>query len=187
MRPLDIIYSMLYRTSSRLIVNYIDSGDAVPGHRNPEQRLRELGYQLPHPPPPVAMYQGAVRIGDFLFLSGHGPLRDGERPYRGKLGRDLGVEDGQASAQIVTLNALATAKAELGSLDRITRFVKLLVFVNSDPEFISQHLVADGASKLIKDVFGPEVGAHARSAVGIATLPFGISVEIEMVLAVTST
>jgi enamine deaminase RidA (YjgF/YER057c/UK114 family) len=153
---------------------------------DPEQRLRELGHELPTPPPPVAMYQPAVRVGDLLFLSGHGPLRDGERPYRGKLGRDLSVEDGRASAEIVALNALATTKAELGSLARVTRVAKLLVFVNSDPEFTEQHLVADGASQLINDVFGPEIGAHGRSAVGLATLPFNISVEIEMILAVAS-
>jgi enamine deaminase RidA (YjgF/YER057c/UK114 family) len=120
-----------------------------------------------------------VTVGELVFVSGHGPYRDGEFAYVGKLGRDLDVATGQESAQLVMLNLLASLKAEIGELDRVRRVVKLLVLVNSDPEFAEQHLVANGASDLLVEVFGEEIGRHARSAVGMAALPFGISVEIE--------
>ncbi len=151
--------------------------------RSPEARLRDLGIDLPEPPPPVANYVGLVTVGDVVFVSGHGPYQDGEYIYRGKLGRELDVETGRQSARLVAVNMLATLKAELGELDRIARVVKLLVMVNSDPDFIRQPEVANGASDLLVEAFGPERGTHARSAVGLAVLPFGISVEIEGVFA----
>ena len=120
-----------------------------------------------------------MRVGELVFVSGHGPYRDGEFLYRGKLGRDLDVAAGQASAQLVMLNLLASLKAEIGELDRVRRVVKLLVMVNSDPEFGEQPAVANGASDLLVEIFGPERAKHARSAVGMGALPFGISVEIE--------
>jgi len=146
---------------------------------SPETRLAELGLMLPSPPLAVANYVGLVRVGDILFVSGHGPNEGGDYAFKGKLGRDLDVPAGQRAAQLVILNLLATIKQEIGELDRIRRIVKLLVFVNSDPEFKEQYLVANGASDLLVKIFGEERGLHARSAVGIATLPFGISVEIE--------
>ena len=145
----------------------------------PEERLRELGLELPPPAVPVANYIGCVAVGKTLFVAGHGPLRDGKAVYTGKLGRDVDVAQGQEAARLVALNMLATIKAEIGELSRVKRVVKLLVMVNSDPEFGEQPLVANGASDLFVAVFGEERGKHARSAVGMATLPFGISVEIE--------
>lgn len=151
----------------------------------PEERLRELGFEIPEPPPPVANFVGLVTVGDLAFVSGHGPYENGEYVFRGKLGRDLDVETGQRSARLVALNMLGTLKAELGELDRIARVVKLLVMVNSDPSFTEQPRVANGASDLLVEAFGPERGKHARSAVGLAVLPFDISVEIEGVFAVS--
>ena len=120
-----------------------------------------------------------MTVGELVFVSGHGPYRDGEFVYRGKLGRELDVAAGQESARLVMLNLLASLKAEIGELDRVRRVVKLLVLVNSDPEFGEQPAVANGASDLLVDVFGPERGPHARSAIGMGALPFGIPVEIE--------
>ena len=145
----------------------------------PEQRLAELGIELPDPNPAVGSYVGAVTVGNIVFVSGHGPYEDGEFVYKGKLGREVDVPTGQAAARLTILNLLASLKAEIGELDRVTRVVKLLVLVNSDPEFGEQPSVANGASDLLVEVFGPERGRHARSAIGMGALPFAISVEIE--------
>jgi enamine deaminase RidA (YjgF/YER057c/UK114 family) len=144
-----------------------------------ETRLVELGIDLGPPPPPVANYVGAVRVGELLFVSGHGPYDGREYVHRGKLGRDLDVETGQKAARLTILNLLASVRAELGSLDRVERVVKLLCMVNSAPDFADQPLVANGASDLLVEIFGEERGRHARSAVGMGALPMGISVEIE--------
>lgn len=149
-----------------------------------EVRLRELGLELPAPPPPVANYVGAVRTGNLVFVSGHGPYRDGEFVYLGKLGRELDKETGYQAARLVMLNSLASLKAVIGDLDKVTRVVKLLGMVNSTPEFADQPFVINGASDLLTEIFG-ERGRHARSAVGMSALPFGISVEIEMVVEVS--
>ena len=149
-----------------------------------ERLLEKRGLSLPQPPTAVANYVGAVSTGDLVFVSGHGPVRDGEHIFIGKLGRDLDVAEGQQSAQLVILNALATLKREIGDLDRVTRIVKLLVLVNSAPDFTEQHLVANGASDLLVEIFGEERGRHGRSAIGMGSLPFGISVEIEMIVEV---
>ena len=145
----------------------------------PEQRLAELGIELPEPNPPVANYVGAVTAGKLVFVSGHGPYRDGGYVYRGKLGRDVDIPTGQQAARLTMINLLASLKAEIGELDRVRRVVKLLVMVNSDPEFGEQPEVANGASDLLVEVFGAERGSHARSAVGMGALPFAIPVEIE--------
>jgi enamine deaminase RidA (YjgF/YER057c/UK114 family) len=145
----------------------------------PEERLAELGYELPAPNPAVGTYVGAVTVGSIVFVSGHGPYRDGEFVYKGKLGREVDVPTGQEAARLTIVNLLASLKAEIGELDRVRRVVKLLVLVNSDPEFGEQPAVANGASDLLAEAFGPERGAHARSAIGMGALPFGISVEIE--------
>ena len=150
----------------------------------PEARLSTLGIELPRPNPAVANFVGAVTLGQAVFVSGHGPYRDGEYIYRGKLGAEIGVATGQQAARLTIINLLASLKAEIGELDRVTRIVKLLVLVNSAPEFAEQHLVANGASDLLVEVFGEERGRHARSAIGVAALPFGISVEIEGIFAV---
>jgi enamine deaminase RidA (YjgF/YER057c/UK114 family) len=146
-----------------------------------EQRLSDLGLKLPAPPAPVANYVGAVTAGNLVFVSGHGPYRDGKFLYLGKVDSVVSVEDAYKSAQLVILNALASLKAEIGSLDRVRRVVKLLGMVNSDPGFARQPEVINGASDLLTKVFG-ERGQHARAAVGMGALPGGISVEIEMVV-----
>jgi len=150
-----------------------------------EERLRDLGLQLPSPPKAVANYVGAVRSGNLVFVSGHGPFRDGQFVYIGKLGRELDTKAGYEAARVVILNCLASLKAEIGDLDKVTRIVKLLGMVNSAPDFGEQPDVINGASDLLTKMFGDDVGKHARSAVGLGALPFGISVEIEMIVEIS--
>ena len=150
----------------------------------PENRLAELGLELPKAPSPIANYVPAVRTGNLLYLSGSGPAaRPDGTPPRGKLGRDLTIEEGYGAARLVGLNLLARLKAELGDLDRVKRVIKLLAMVNSSPDFNQPPAVANGCSDLLVDVFGDK-GRHARSAVGMATLPNDIPVEIEMIVEV---
>ena len=150
-----------------------------------ESRLKEKTITLPTPNTPVANYVGAVRAGNLLFVSGHGPLRtDGKPAVRGKVGRELSVEQGYQVAREVGLNLLATTRASLGSLDKVKRVVKVLGMVNSADGFGDQPKVINGFSDLMVEVFGEAIGKHARSAVGMAELPMGIPVEIEMVLEV---
>ncbi|MCF3171929.1 RidA family protein [Streptomyces sioyaensis] len=147
------------------------------------RRLEELGLTLPPLLPKLANYVPAKTVGELVFVSGHGPLNpDGSVKYRGRLGADFTVADGKEAARLVTMNILSALQAELGDLDRIREFVKLLVMVQSAPDFQEQHVVAEGASDLLTEVFGPECGSHARSAVGMMSLPFGIAVEIEAVV-----
>ena len=145
-----------------------------------EERLAELGIELAAPFTPIANFVLAVRTGSLVYLSGHGPILDGKPVYTGKVASQVSVEDGYQAARLTMLGCLRTLQDELGSLDRVTRFVKLLGMVNSDPGFTDQPKVIDGASDLLVEVFG-ERGRHARSAVGLASLPLGISVEIELV------
>ena len=150
-----------------------------------DARLKEKNITLPQPSTPIANYVGAVRAGNLLFVSGHGPLRtDGQPSARGKVGRDLTVEQGAQVAREVGLSLLATVRASLGSLDRVKRVVKVLGMVNSADGFGDQPKVINGFSDLMVEVFGEAIGKHARSAVGMAELPMGIPVEIEMVLEV---
>ena len=148
-----------------------------------ESKLKALGLQLPLPPQPVATYSPAVRVGDLLFLSGVLPMRDGQLAFSGKLGRDLTVEEGMEAAKLSLLNALAIAKQQLGSLDRINRVVKIVGYVASAEGFAQQPEVLNGASDLLVAVFG-EAGRHARVAVGAAELPRRAPVEIEVILAI---
>lgn len=146
-----------------------------------EARLKELGIELPEVPKPIANYVRSVRVGTLLFLAGHGPQRDGRQVSIGKVGRDLTVEEGAQAARLVGLNLLASTREALGSLDRVKRIVKVLGMVNSADGFGDQPKVMNGFSDLMVEVFG-EAGRHARSAVGMAELPMGISVEIEMIV-----
>lgn len=148
-----------------------------------EDRLTALGHTIPDPGPPVANFVNAVRTGNLVFVSGHGPQRDGKMVYVGKVGKDVDVETGRKAAELVMLNCLGTLKKELGDLDRVTRVVKLLGMVNCSPDFTEQPKVINGASDLLVAAFG-EAGRHARSAVGMSSLPFDISVEIEMIVEV---
>jgi enamine deaminase RidA (YjgF/YER057c/UK114 family) len=149
-----------------------------------EARIKELGLTLPQPPKPGGNYVPGVRVGNLLYLSGHGPSRvDGVPAARGKLGRDLSIEEGYKVAREVGVNLLGTARSLLGSLDKVKRVVKVLGMVNSAEGFGDQPKVINGFSDLMVEVFG-ENGRHARSAVGMAELPSGIPIEIEMILEV---
>jgi len=147
-----------------------------------EARLQELGLELPSPAAPVGNYVPAVRTGNLVFLSGHGPIGK-DRVIAGKLGKDLPVEEGYEAAKIVALGLLGSLKDLIGDLDKVRRVVKLLGMVNCDSVFMEQPRVINGASDLLVEVFG-ERGKHARSAVGMNALPFGIAVEIEMIVEV---
>jgi enamine deaminase RidA (YjgF/YER057c/UK114 family) len=148
-----------------------------------EARLAELGIELPEVFPPAGLYVGAVRTGDLLFLSGAGPVRPDGTIVTGKIGRDIEPDVGRHAARLTGLQLLATMRSELGSLDRVARVVKILGMVNGAPGFNRTPQIIDGCSELFIDVFG-EAGRAARSAVGMAELPFDISVEIEAVVEV---
>lgn len=149
-----------------------------------DARIAELGIAFPEPARPMGNYVPGVRVGNLLFLSGHGPVRAEGRPLpRGKVGRDLTTEEAYKVAREVGVNLLASARALLGSLDRVKRVVKVLGMVNSAEGFGDHPKVINGFSDLMVEVFG-ENGRHARSAVGMADLPMGIPVEIEMILEV---
>ena len=143
-----------------------------------------MGITLPSPGAPVANYVSAVRSGNLLFLAGAGPAQgpDGKMP-RGKLGKELSVEEGYRVARSVGLVQIARLKDMLGELDRVRRIVKLLAMVNSTPDFAEQPAVINGCSDLLVEVFGDK-GRHARSAVGMSSLPSSIPVEIEMIIEV---
>ena len=147
-----------------------------------ESRLEHLGISLPAEPVPIANYVPGVRTGNLLYLSGLGPASraDGATPS-GKVGRDLTTEQGYEAARLTGINILARMKGELGDLDRVRRVVKLLGMVNSAPDFNQQPAVVNGCSDLLVEVFG-EKGRHARSAVGMASLPNDIPVEIEVII-----
>ena len=150
-----------------------------------EARLKDKGITLPTPTTPLANYVGAVQTGNLLFLSGHGPFRpQGKFTHVGKVGAELTLEQGYQVAREVGLNLLATARAALGSLDRVKRVVKVLGMVNATEDFGEQPKVINGFSDLMVEVFGEAVGKHARSAVGMGSLPMQIPVEIEMVVEV---
>ena len=150
-----------------------------------EATLKSRNIALPTPSTPMANYVSAVRTGNLLFLSGHGPVRtEGKPSARGKLGKDLSTEQGYQVAREVGLSLLASARTSLGSLDKVKRVVKVLGMVNSADGFQEQPKVINGFSDLMVEVFGDVIGKHARSAVGMAELPMGIPVEIEMILEV---
>jgi len=150
----------------------------------PEQKLKQLGIDLGAVSAPVASYVNAVRTGNLLFLAGKGPRPDasGARP-KGKVGREYTTEQAYQHARTVGLDLLAVMRAELGSLDRVKRVVKVLGMVNAVPEFTEHPKVINGCSDLFVEVFG-EAGRHARSAVGMGSLPMGIPVEIEAIVEV---
>ena len=144
-----------------------------------EQRLSELGITLPVPPAPVASYVPYTVSGKLVVISGQIPLENGKPHYIGKLGADISLEDGQAAARLCAVNLIAQLKAACGGdLDRVTRCLRLGVFVNATPDFTQQPEVANGASDFIVQVFG-DSGRHARAAVGAGSLPRGVAVEVE--------
>lgn len=152
-------------------------------HSDPEAKLKELGITLPDPPKPVANYVNGVQTGNLIFLAGKGPRRPNGSEMRGKLGKDLSVEQGYEAARLAAINQLAVLKAMLGDLNRVKRIVKVLGMVNSDPSFTDQPAVMNGFSDLMVEVFG-ERGKHARAAVGMVVLPRDQAVEVEMIVEV---
>jgi enamine deaminase RidA (YjgF/YER057c/UK114 family) len=149
---------------------------------NIQTRLQELGITLPATNAPAAAYVMAVHTGNQVFLSGHIARQQG-KPFVGKLGRELTTEQGKLAARAVAIDLLASLQACIGDLNRVSRIVKVMSLVNSTPEFTEQHLVTNGCSELLADIFGPR-GQHARSAFGVAQIPFGACVEIEMIVEV---
>lgn len=149
-----------------------------------EARLRQLGIVLPETTPPRNTYVPTVRVGELLFVAGHGPGSVEGKPIVGKLGRDLDVAAGQQAARHAGLRILASVREALGSLDKVARVVKTLGMVNSAPDFAEQPAVVNGCSNLMVEVFGEEAGKGARSAVGMGALPGGIPIEVEMVFQV---
>ena len=147
-------------------------------------RLRELGYELPGVAKPLASYVPAVRVGDQVWTSGQLPLVEGSLPLTGKVGAELTTEQAQEQARIAALNALAAIDAEVG-LDNISRVVRIVGFVASDPAYGDQPVVINGASDFIGEVFG-DAGKHARSAVGVAALPKNAPVEIELIVEIAA-
>ena len=144
------------------------------------QRLAELGITLPPVAVPAAAYVPFVRSGSLVFLSGHIAKKDG-KPWVGQLGLTMTTEEGKAAARAIAIDLMGSLQAAVGDLAKVRRIVKVLNLVNSTPTFTEHHLVANGCSELLGQVFGPQVGAHARSAFGVAQIPMGACVEIELI------
>ena len=143
------------------------------------QKLEQLGITLPPVAVPAAAYVPFVRTGNLVFLSGHIAKKDG-KPWVGQLGMTMGTDEGKAAARAIAIDLLGTLHAAVGDLNQVTRIVKLMSLVNSTATFTEQHLVTNGASELFGEVFGA-AGAHARSAFGVAQIPLGACVEIELI------
>lgn len=148
-----------------------------------ELRMRRLDIRLPDPPAPAGLYDPCVRTGNLIYVSGTLPMQGGQLTLRGKLGATVTPDEGAAAAALCTLNALAVVRREIGTLDKVTRVVRVTGYVNSAPSFIAQPQVINGASQILIDIFD-EAGRHARSAVGVAELPLGSPVEVELVVEV---
>lgn len=146
-----------------------------------EEKLKEMNIELPGQTEPIAKYMSVRWLNNTIYVSGTGPLKDGKPIYTGKLGKDLTLEEGYDAARLSMINILGILKHELGDLDRIEKFVKLLGFVSCSEDFHQQAKVINGASDLLIDIFG-EKGMHARSAIGTNSLPFNIPVEIETIV-----
>ena len=151
---------------------------------NAEERLAELKLELPPAPKPVAVYRTVVVAGHVAYVSGHGPLKSDGTMISGRVGADLDLAAGKAAARQTGLAILASLRAQLGSLDRVGRVLKILGMVNATPDFRDHPAVINGCSELFAEVFGPEKGIGARSAVGMASLPGNIAVEIEAIFEV---
>ncbi len=146
-------------------------------------RLKSLSIELPPLSVPAAAYVPFVRTGNLIFISGHIAKKDG-KAWVGQLGKDVDTATGKSAARAIAIDLMGTLHAATGDLTKITRIVKLMSLVNSTGDFTEQHLVTNGASELIGEIFGAEVGAHARSAFGVAQIPMGACVEIEMIVEV---
>lgn len=145
----------------------------------PETRVQELHLILPPAPKPVAVYKTAVKVGNLLFVSGHGPLKADKTMITGRVGQDMTLDQGKEAARQVGLAILATLRDHLGSLDKVKRLVKTLGWVNSTDDFLDHPKVMNGFSELMRDVFGDDAGVGSRSAIGTNVLPGNIAVEVE--------
>ncbi len=161
------------------------AGSSMPAAADVEQRLADLGIELPEVPQPIANYVRAVSTGNLVFLAGHGPLKPDGGYVTGKVGSDLTVEEGYAAARLTGLALLASLKREIGDLDRVQRVVRVFGMVNTDAAFKDHSKVINGCSDLMVEVFG-EKAKHARGAVGMVSLPVGFAVEIEMIVEVST-
>jgi enamine deaminase RidA (YjgF/YER057c/UK114 family) len=150
-----------------------------------EARIKELKLELPPAPKPVAVYKPVVVVGGLAYVSGHGPLKSDKSLITGRVGADMDLNAGKAAARQVGLAILSTLQAQLGSLDKVKRLIKVLGMVNSTPEFKDHPAVINGFSELMVEVWGPENGMGARSAVGMGSLPGNIAVEIEAIFEVS--
>lgn len=150
-----------------------------------EERLAQLRVELPAPAQPVANFAPLVHAGNLLYVSGQIPVWNGELRYVGKVGREVSIADARAAARLCALNLIAQVRSFLGGLDRVVRVCQLQVFVNGTPEFSDHPAVANGASDLMVDLFGPAAGKHARFAVGAGSLPFNVAVELAGVLEIS--
>jgi len=182
----------IYRVATRLVLflflvanpgSTFAQNDDSDQSFDPEARLKELGIILPEPLQPVANYVNGVRTGNLIFLAGKGPKRTDGTEITGKLGAGVSIEQGYEAARLTAINQLAVLKVMLGDLRKVKRIVKVLGMVNSDPAFVEQPKVINGFSDLMVAVFG-ERGRHARAAVGMASLPRGHAVEIELIVEV---
>ena len=148
------------------------------------QHIKNLGIVFPKPSAPAASYVMSTHVGNLVYLSGHIAKKDGV-PWVGKLGKDLTTEEGKVAARLIAIDLLASLEKHLGDLDSIQRIIKVSSFVNCTPEFTEHHLVTNGCSELLVEVFG-DAGKHARSAVGVNQLPMGVCVEIELVAEIST-
>ncbi len=151
-----------------------------------QDRLQALGITLPALAVPAAAYVPFVRSGSLVFVSGH-IAKQGGKPWVGQLGLTMGTDEGQAAARAIGIDLLGTLQVAAGGLDKVVRIVKLLALVNSTSTFTEHHLVANGCSQLMSEVFGADIGAHARSAFGVAQIPMGACVEIELIAEIETT
>ena len=151
---------------------------------NAQQKLEQLGITLPPVSAPAAAYVPFVQTGNLVFLSGHLARKDG-KPWVGQLGKDVTTEQGKEAARLIAIDLMSTLQAAVGDLNKIKRIVKVMSLVNSTPDFTEQHLVTNGCSELLGEVFG-DAGKHARSAFGVAQIPMGACVEIELIAEVAA-
>jgi enamine deaminase RidA (YjgF/YER057c/UK114 family) len=164
-----------------LFFSFVFSTSVFAQSGNAESRIKSLGIQMIEPTPSIANYLKAVQVGNLVYLSGHGPDKPTGGQMIGKVGSNLTSEEGKAAARLVGISLLSTLKAEIGDLNKVKRVVKVLGMVNSEPWYTDHPQVMNGFSDLMVDVFG-ESGKHARSSVGVGSLPGNIPVEIEMIV-----
>lgn len=180
----SVFYLSIVCLVSTIVVTMTSNAEAQLYDYDVEERVEELDIDLGEPSAPTANYVKAVRTGDLVFLSGHGPDKPGGGIVRGKVGEELGVEEGQEAARLTGISMLSTLKAEIGDLNKVRRVVKATGMVNATADYTEHSQVVNGFSDLMVEVFGDR-GKHARAAVGMGSLPGNIPVEIEMIVEVT--